>query len=222
VRARGVSRAARQGRRYFRMAAAGFSASMVTIILLNALVWQRARHPAPLFLHATPVVRKKEPRIAVTIASPAPLPQPPVPPVEMRGRPTERPQGQKTLPEEPLLEKLLRKKPAREHSRHSRAAPSAARQQNGISRLLKAPRPPRARSAKAAKASPAVPSKSVLAAQRALVKLGFVLRPDGVAGATTRRAIEDYERDNGLPIRGELNAALMRRLSIESGITGAR
>ena len=71
-------------------------------------------------------------------------------------------------------------------------------------------------------AAPAAPSKSVLAAQRALVKLGYVLNPDGVAGATTRQAIESYEREHGLPVRGELTPSLMRRLSRETGISNAR
>jgi len=63
----------------------------------------------------------------------------------------------------------------------------------------------------------AAPSKLVLAAQRALVKLGFVLKPDGVAGATTRQAIERYERDHGLPVHGDLTPALLRQLSAEAG-----
>ncbi len=65
----------------------------------------------------------------------------------------------------------------------------------------------------------AAPSKLVLAAQRALVKLGFVLTPDGVAGATTRQAVERYERDHGRPVRGDLSRAIMRQLSAETGIT---
>jgi len=211
---------ARQGWRYFRVVAAGFFAAIVVIILLNALVWQRTRHPAPLFSRAGPVARKKEPRIAEMIANPTPRPQPAVPPVEVRERPIEKPPAQKTL-----LEKPPRETPADEHPRHTRVKASPVKQRDRISQLLKAPPAPRARSttaAKAASAASAAPSKSVLAAQRALVKLGFVLKPDGVAGMTTRRAIESYERDHGLPIRGELTPALMRRLSTESGITGAR
>lgn len=67
-------------------------------------------------------------------------------------------------------------------------------------------------------AAAAQPSSSVAAAQRALVKLGFVLKPDGVAGATTRSAIERYEREHGLPVRGKLTPALMQRLGAEAGI----
>ena len=88
--------------------------------------------------------------------------------------------------------------------------------------MLKAPPPaPHTQPATAA-AVPVKPSKSVLAVQRALVKLGFVLNPNGVAGETTRRAIESYERDHGLPVRGEITPALMRQLRTETGITGER
>jgi len=62
------------------------------------------------------------------------------------------------------------------------------------------------------------PSRAVAAAQRALVKLGFVLAADGVAGPTTRQAIERYERDRGLSAHGVLSPDLARRLGSESGV----
>jgi uncharacterized NAD-dependent epimerase/dehydratase family protein len=62
------------------------------------------------------------------------------------------------------------------------------------------------------------PNKTVFAAQRALVKLGFVLKPDGIDGDATRQAIEQFERDHGLPVRDELNAKVLRELSQRSGI----
>jgi outer membrane biosynthesis protein TonB len=221
VRRRGLSRTARQGRRYFRVVAAGFFVATVAIILLNALAWQRTRHPAPLFARAAPVSPAREPRIAEMIARPAPRPQPAVPPVQMGDKPIERPPAQKMLLEKPPLETA-----AGEHPRQTRVNASPAKPQDRISQLLKAPPAPRPRSTSAAPAAAttatAAPSKSVLAAQRALVKLGFVLKPDGVAGVTTRRAVESYERDHGLPIWGELTPTLMRRLSTETGISGTR
>jgi hypothetical protein len=150
ARRRGSRRTGRRGRRYFSILAAGFFVATAAAILLNALVWQRTRHPAPLFVRAAPITS--------------------------------------SLPHD------------------------------GISQLLKAPPAPPGRAAAEAAVS-AAPSKLVLAAQRALVKLGFVLTPDGVAGATTRQAIEHYERDHGLPVRGVLSRAIMRKLSAETGIT---
>jgi hypothetical protein len=87
-------------------------------------------------------------------------------------------------------------------------------------------RPPAATAPRSATVTPAnranaaarQPSHKVAAAQRALVKLGFVLEANGVAGETTRKAIERYERDRGLPARGTLSPDLVRRLGDESGI----
>lgn len=58
---------------------------------------------------------------------------------------------------------------------------------------------------------------SVLSAQRALVKLGYVLRPDGVLGGATRQAIEKFERDAGLPVRGDLTPKIIRQLHARAG-----
>lgn len=197
--------------------AAGFFGVTVAIILLNALAWQRTRHPAPLFGHSVPAATAKEPRIAEMIAVPAPRPQTTVTPVQAHDKPMEKPPAQK-----PPVEKLPLETPAGEHTRQTHVNASPAKPQDKISQLLKAPPPaPHTQSATAA-AAPAKPSKSVLAAQRALVKLGFVLNPNGVAGETTRRAIESYERDHGLPVRGKITPALLRQLRTETGITGER
>jgi hypothetical protein len=219
VRRRGLSRTARQGQHYFRIVAAGFFVVTVVIILLNALVWQRTRHPAPLFARAAPVSPAREPKIAEMIAArPAPRPQPAVPPAALLDKPSEKSPAQKTLLEKPPLET------AGEHPRQTRVNASPAKPQDKISQLLKTPPAPSVRSTTAASPATAAtaPGKSVLAAQRALVRLGFVLKPDGVAGATTRRAIESYERDHGLPIWGKVTPALTRRLSAETGTAGTR
>ena len=104
--------------------------------------------------------------------------------------------------------------PAGGHPRQTHVTSSPPRDK--ISQLLKVPPASRARPATADE-TPAAHSKSVLAAQRALVKLGFVLNPDGVAGAATRQAIERYERDHGLPVHGKVTPALMRQMSAETG-----
>jgi hypothetical protein len=151
------------------------------------------------------------------IAVPAPRPQTAVTPVQAHDKPMEKPPAQKSP-----VEKLPLETPAGEHTRQTHVNALPIKPQDKISQLLKAPPPaPHTQSATAA-AAPAKPSKSVLAAQRALVKLGFVLNPNGVAGETTRRAIESYERDHGLPVRGEITPALLRQLRTETGITGER
>jgi Putative peptidoglycan binding domain len=200
ARRRGSRRTGRRGRRYLSILAAGFFVATAAAILLNALVWQRTRHPAPLFARATPTSPSKEPTIAEMSAVAASRPQPAIIPVQAHDKPVENP---------PL------EMPGG-HPRQTRVNSSPPH--DVISLLLKAPPAPPARPTTEAAAS-AAPSKLVLAAQRALVKLGFVLNPDGVAGATTRQAIERYERDHGLPVHGALSRAIMRKLSAETGIT---
>ena len=198
ARRRGSRRSGQWGRRYLRILATGFFVATATAILLNALVWQRTRHPAPLFARATLIAPTKEPTVAETSALAASRPQPAVIPVQTHDKP---------------VEKAPLEMPTGGHPRQTRVDSSPPH--DVISQLPKAP-PARPTTEAAASAAP---SKLVLAAQRALVKLGFVLNPDGVAGATTRQAIERYERDHGLPVRGALSRAIMRKLSAETGIT---
>jgi Putative peptidoglycan binding domain len=203
ARRRGFSRTARRGRRYLNILATGFFVAAAATILLNALVWQRTCHPAPLFVRTAPAVSAKEPTIAEMIAVPAPRPQPAVTALQADDKPSEKPPAQKPLETAAGVHPRPHDKISQPPSQKAWAAP-------------------RARSTPADTAAPAAPSKSVLAAQRALVKLGFVLNPDGVAGQTTRRALERYERDHGLPVHGDLTPALMRRLVSDAGITGDR
>jgi hypothetical protein len=195
------SRRTRRGRRYLSILAVGFLIATVATILLNALLWQRTRHPAPLFSRAAPAARAKPPMIAGPVAVPLPRPQPAVAPIQAQDKPVEKPAAQKSPVEKPPPEI-----PSGAHPRQARITSSP----------LKAPPEPPARLTAEATRS-AASRKSVRAVQRALVKLGFVLNPDGVAGPTTRQAVERYERDRGIPVRREVTRALMRQLSAETG-----
>jgi Putative peptidoglycan binding domain len=193
-------RTGRRGRHYSSILAIGVFIATAAAILLNALLWQRTRHPAPFFSRAGP---------AGPITVPLPRPQS-VAPIQAQDKPVEKPAAQKS-PVEMTLEI-----PAGGQPQQTRITSSPPYDE--ISQLLKAPPEPPARPTTKA-ATSAAPSKLVLAAQRALVKLGFVLNPDGVAGPTTRQAIERYERDHGIPVRGDLSPAIVRKLSAETGIT---
>lgn len=60
---------------------------------------------------------------------------------------------------------------------------------------------------------------SVVQAQRALTKLGYgPLKADGVLGAGTRAAIEKFERDRKLPVKGEATGRTLRELAARTGI----
>ena len=62
-------------------------------------------------------------------------------------------------------------------------------------------------------------TKTVEAVQRALNKIGYgPLRTDGSFGATTKAAIERFERERKLAVRGEPNGRFLKELSAASGM----
>jgi hypothetical protein len=63
------------------------------------------------------------------------------------------------------------------------------------------------------------PDLRLMAAQRALTKLGYgPLTDDGLFGPMTRNAIERFEREQGLEVTGLLVPQTIRALSVRSGV----
>jgi hypothetical protein len=188
-------------RRLFSIAAGALCVAALGGIAFNALSLQKTRHPAPLFAHAAPAFVTKEPALAEPAAAP-PL--------------TASPRPQQAAPSRaediPAAKSVVEEKAAAAPAHPAPAKGSDAAPRDAISELLlgKAHEPETAQ-------APAGASRTVLAVQKALVKLGFVLKADGVMGATTHQAIERYEREHHRVSNGELTPALMRRLSAESG-----
>lgn len=61
--------------------------------------------------------------------------------------------------------------------------------------------------------------KNVARAQRALTKLGFgPLKDDGMMGPSTRAAIEKFERERKLPVKGEATGKTLRELTARAGL----
>jgi Putative peptidoglycan binding domain len=56
-------------------------------------------------------------------------------------------------------------------------------------------------------------ARSTIAVQNALIKLGFSLKADGVVGASTEQAIQQFERSHGLAPSIEITAKLVKQLS---------
>ena len=161
-------------------------------IAANALFFQTAHHPAPIF--AGPVIARPMQQQA------APVP-PPVP-------------------------------------RQAEVAPAPS---NAIAKLIDAPvaAPPVAAVAPAAPSAPArstaqpkdqigallgglvddaVDPSRVMAVQKALVKLGYVVKPDGVMGSGTRQALQMFEQSRKLTVTGELTPRTLRELGTQSGV----
>jgi peptidoglycan hydrolase-like protein with peptidoglycan-binding domain len=63
------------------------------------------------------------------------------------------------------------------------------------------------------------PSRNVLFAQRSLNKAGYgPLKEDGMMGAGTKAAIERFEKDRKLPVKGEPQGRVLRELASVSGL----
>nr|WP_255616509.1 peptidoglycan-binding domain-containing protein [Microvirga puerhi] len=58
----------------------------------------------------------------------------------------------------------------------------------------------------------------VLLGQRALAKLGYNVKPDGLMGSETRQALERFERDRHLPVTGEFGGRTLRELTSLAGL----
>jgi hypothetical protein len=56
------------------------------------------------------------------------------------------------------------------------------------------------------------PTHLILAAQTALVKLGYPVKPDGNQGASTQQALRDFERTHSLPPSTEITPRLVKQL----------
>lgn len=172
-------------RKVARWTAVGLGTTVALTIMVNALVLQKSRHPAPLFGKAialgpgpAPVERAPAPR-ADPVDAPAATPAPA--PVVQQRAPVEVTEDEAPTRDDP------------------------------IGRLLQGGPPPAGAAAKP-------DTKTVMGAQRALAKLGFALKPNGTLGPQTRKAIEAFEKDRHLPVKGELTRRLVKILAAESGV----
>lgn len=208
---------------------------------MNALFLQDGRHPAPLFsahtlapqkaevaeeTAAAPAAQPETSRAEAPAAKPDALKAEIAPPVAKPGK-----------SDAAALKALLTKSeaapaPKAEKKREvvsrdpiatmigggdSAAKPKAATQTHAQTKAA-APKSvsqtPKAQpQAQAQQPQAQAPTESVVSAQRALQRLGYVVKPDGVVSAGTKQAIEKFERDNGLPAKGELTSKISKLLA---------
>ena len=57
-------------------------------------------------------------------------------------------------------------------------------------------------------------ARLIMAAQTALAKLGYTVKPDGKEGAATQQALREFERAHGLPPATEINERLVKQLTL--------
>lgn len=189
---------------------------------VNALFLQNARHPAPFF-------RAKDQPAAAEQAQ-ANVPVPPARPAEVAAKPPVRP----AAPPASLPAERVASAPETRPAAGTREAPRDAARQNLSAPALPAAKPepksdaiaallregrPSTQSPPAAIPNPtAEQTKRVVAVQEALKKLGHGVTPDGVAGPSTRAAIEQFERAQKLPVSGQMSPRVMKELASRSGV----
>ncbi|MBB4041434.1 hypothetical protein GGR34_003111 [Microvirga flocculans] len=208
-------------------------------IAWNALALQNSRHPAPLF-NTREVVLAPEPVPEIEAEQPLPPLRPgaqphdqhaavPVPaepiahaPAETGG--TSAVSTPKSPARSPIAEMIRNggqpvpaAAPPARTQQAALAAPPAARtaSRDPIADMIRmggpVPVPP-------ANVGSSDAGGIVLSGQRALARLGYSVKLDGLMGSGTRQAIERFEQDRRLPVTGEFNARTVRELSAASGI----
>lgn len=197
-------------------------------VCLNAVGFQEGRHPAPILptveakaLDAKTQAAKAAPARAADpkLAEAKPVPARTAPPREVR---TEAPAP---APRDPIADMLrssettasVTPKPSvRENARPAVTKPDPAKLEAAKSEAAKSD----AAKPDPAKPDPAKPDPQVARVQRALAKLGYgPLKDDGMMGPGTKAAIERFERDRKLPVKGEAAGRTLRELTAKASAT---
>lgn len=210
-------------------------AGCAAAIAWNALVLQTVRHPAPLFNREAlqPAEDIVPPRTILPPTRPAPAPLADAPSAEVPPVPTHA-----AAAPPPPAQAVAAPAPAKPPSRSAIADLITKGEVTQPQRVtaVTTPAPPPGRAAPPPHDSIAemirmggpvpvppasvgrVEADSVLLGQRALAKLGYSVKPDGIMGSETRQAIERFERARQLPVTGEFGARTLRELAILSGL----
>jgi hypothetical protein len=181
-------------RRPGRVAGGALFLATAAFVSFNALT-QSAPHPAPLFGSA-------QREAAPANRAPAPAPSR----VESAPRPATQPAVPANI--EDLLAPIPPARPVNETASISDPLGELIRSSTGSGTT-----------GSVAPAGAVEPDPRLMAAQRALTKLGYgPLTEDGLFGPMTRSAIERFERDQGLTTTGQLAPQTVRALAVRSGV----
>ena len=182
--------------RIARFAAIGISAAITVGIIVNALTLQKGHHPAPLFASAGSGSKEPGPAAAASGATSS----------SDAGT-----QASKSVAQDVAPPALATKPKAAEPTAQARASDAG---DDAIARLLKGGPSSGAGTATVDKTEP----KTVLAVQKALAKLGFTVKASGTMGPATKKAIEGFERERHVPVKGEVSHRLTKMLATETGL----
>jgi hypothetical protein len=163
----------------------------VSMICLNALGYQMGRHPAPIF------------------------PKLPAKPALARAAEAPKPASAALAKVDASSKPEASNKPEASKAEPARAETAARAPRDGIGEIIRAGEPA---GAETTASVATLGGLSIAQAQRALVKLGYgPLKADGLMGASTRAAIEKFERDRKLPVKGEPSTRTFRELATRAG-----
>lgn len=167
---------------------------------MNALFFQDARHPAPMFLtNALTSTATAPPSAKATAAQTAETPAKPI-----EGPKSKTETGRTAVKSENARnESITRAKIAARQA----IKPAETTKHDPIAELL---------NGRAVMETPA--QSDVLIAQQALLKLGYVIRADGKFNKATQKAIEKFEHDNGMPVKGALTTKIAEMLASRAGL----
>ncbi|WP_348643066.1 peptidoglycan-binding domain-containing protein [Methylobacterium sp. WL8] len=171
----------------------------VVMVSMNALGHQTGRHPAPIL----PKIAIRQDALRQDALRQDAVRKDPVP---------------KASPDM-AAEAARPAEPSRPPAKTAESAKPANR--DAIADLIRSGETTASVTPKAAAAAPK-PQPSVMQAQKALTKLGYgPLKADGLMGATTRAAIEKFERDRKLPVKGEPAGRTLRELAARAALPPA-
>ncbi|MXQ14489.1 peptidoglycan-binding domain-containing protein [Microvirga makkahensis] len=224
-----------------RVTAAVILAGCAGAIAWNALLLQNARHPAPLFsqrdpaLAATPALETDPTQPLPPVrpgadtheaqAMPAP-PDEPAPPVEAAPAAPAARNAISDLIRSNGVPAPAPQRPQRMAVQAPASAPASAPAPALPPSRVQTVRDPIAEMIRLGGPIPTPPANVgrpegadiVLSGQRALARLGYGVKVDGLMGPGTRQAIERFEQDRHLPVTGTFNSRTARELSSQSGI----
>ena len=188
------------------------AAALVAGIGASALLMQHGRHPAPLLASAThdplPASASAAPpagtvEAVAAHASPTPASESGTASAAQPPAAGESPATQASAPD--ITASIA---PQAQDKQHQSSAPSAL--DSGRRAAALAPDPIGA----LLRGKPADDgSRLVRAAQIALAKLGYAVKPDGAEDGATRRALRHFERAHGLAPTTEINSELVKQLT---------
>jgi len=168
---------------------------------INALFLQDGRHPAPFFSKGSQFNNINE-----LANAPIPPMRPPETLSTSSRMETDKLEAQSHNAKIKNIEaETLRSSPTKLTAPHLATKAQKTSKTDEISQLIEAGKPQK------------IENNDVIFLQRALLKLGYVVKTNGIWNKATKHALEKYQRDNGIPVNGAITPKILSQLAQRSG-----